>query len=72
MLIRPEAVCPGGPSGVGGTVSLVRVVGDRNVATFETSGAPPLYGYVPANLVPGQRYSITLDPTGVILLRSEL
>ncbi len=71
LLIRPEAVCPGRASGVGATVSDVRVVGDRTVATFETPGAPPLTGYVPADLVVGQRYSIALNPTGVTLLRSE-
>ena len=71
LLIRPEAVCPGGSTGVGAVVSDLRVVGDRTIATFETPGAPALRGYVPANVVAGQRYRITLDPAGVALLRSE-
>ena len=70
LLIRPEAVGPGGPSGIGAVVSDVRVAGDRTVATFEVPGAPPLNGYAPANLTIGQRYRIALNPAGVILIRS--
>ena len=61
LLIRPEAVGPGGPSGIGAVVSDVRVAGDRTVATFEVPGAPPLNGYAPANLTTGQRYRIALN-----------
>ena len=71
LLIRPEAVRPSGSSGIGAVVSDVRVAGDRTVATFAVPGAPPLYGYVPATLAPGQRCSITLDPAGVSMLRPE-
>ncbi len=70
LLIRPDAVGPGGPSGIGAVVSDVRVAGDRTMATFEVPGAPPLNGYAPANLTTGQRYRIALNPAGVILIRS--
>ena len=70
LLIRPEAVRLVGTSGIGAAVSDVRVAGDRTVATFEVPGAPPLTGYVPANLTTGQRYRIALNPAGVMLIRS--
>ena len=70
LLIRPEAVRPGGREGIGATVSDVRVVGDRAVATFDVPGAPPLTGYVPAGVTTGRRHRIKLHPSGVTLLRS--
>ena len=71
ILIRPEAVRPGGSSGVRARLSDVRVVGDRSVATFDVPGAPPLEAYVPADVSPGRDYRITLDPEGIILLPPE-
>lgn len=71
LLIRPEAVRPGGASGVRAHVSDVRVVGDRSVATFYVPGAPPLEAYVPADVAPGRNYRITLDPKGIVLLPPE-
>ncbi len=68
LLIRPEAVRPGGPSGVRAHLSDVRVVGDRTVATFDVPGAPPLDAYVPAGVTPGRDYRIALDPKGITLL----
>ena len=68
ILIRPEAVRPGGSSGVRARLSDVRVVGDRTVATFDIPGAPPLEAYVPADVTPGRDYRITLDPKGITLL----
>ena len=70
ILIRPEAVRPGGSSGVRARLSDVRVVGDRTVATFEIPGAPLLEAYVPADVTAGRDYRITLDPKGIILLPS--
>ena len=70
LLIRPEAVGPGGRSGTSATISDVRVTGDRSLATFLVPGAPPLSGYVPPDVIPGQRYRITLDPRFVTLLQS--
>ena len=70
LLIRLEAVRPGGDSGVTATISDVRVPGDRTVATLELPGAPPLNGYVPANL-PTKQHRITLNPTGITLLRPD-
>ena len=71
VLIRPEAVSPGGDSGVTATIIDIRVVGDRSVATFAARGAPPLSGYVPPHFVPGQRCTISLDPAVITLLRSD-
>lgn len=71
ILIRPEAVRPGGSSGVAAHLRDVRVVGDRSVATFEVPGAPPLDAYVPADVTAGRDYRITLDPKGIILLPTE-
>ena len=68
LLIRPEAVRPGGSSGVRARLSDVRVVGDRSVATFDVPGAPPLEAYIPADVTPGRDYRITLDPAGVTML----
>lgn len=70
LLIRPEAVRPGGGSGTSAEISDVRVMGDRSLATFDVPGAPPLSGYVPPDAIPGQRYRITLDPRGVTLLHA--
>ena len=70
LLIRPDAVRPAGASGVTATISDVRVTGDRTVATFEIPGAPPLDGYIPADLPTGQ-HRIRLDPAGVTMLRSD-
>lgn len=71
ILIRPEAVRPGGSSGVSAHLSDVRVVGDRSVATFDIPVAPPLEAYVPAGVTTGRDYRITLDPKGIILLPPE-
>ena len=71
ILIRPEAVRPGGSSGVAAHLRDVRVVGDRSVATFDAPGAPPLDAYVPADVTAGRDYRITLDPRGIILLPPE-
>ena len=71
LLIRPEAVCPGGASGARATVSDVRLSGDRTVATFDVPGAPSLAGYAPAGLNVGQGCNIALDPAGVTLLQAE-
>lgn len=71
ILIRPEAVRPGGSSGVAAHLRDVRVVGDRFVATFEVPGAPPLDAYVPGDVTAGRDYRITLDPKGIILLPTE-
>ncbi|MDE0652086.1 MAG: ABC transporter ATP-binding protein [bacterium] len=71
LLIRPDAVRPGGPAGVRAHLSDVRVVGDRSVATFDISGAPPLEAYVPAGVTKGRDYHIALDPEGIILLPPE-
>ena len=68
ILIRPEAVRPGGSSGVRAHLSDLRVVGDRTVATFQIPGAPPLEAYVSADVTPGRDYRIILDPKGVTLL----
>lgn len=68
LLIRPEAVRPGGSSGVRARLSDVRVVGDRAVAIFDIPGAPPLEAYVPADVTTGRDYRITLDSKGIILL----
>ena len=68
LLIRRDAIRPGGPTGVTAEVSDVRTAGDRTVATFEVPGAPPLSGYVPANVVVGRHYRITLDQAGVLLV----
>jgi len=71
ILIRPEAVRPGGSSGVPAHLSDLRVAGDRSVATFDIPGAPPLEAYVPADVTPGTDYRIGLDPAGVTMLRSD-
>lgn len=71
ILIRPEAVRPGGSSGVRARLRDVRVVGDRSVATFDIPGAPPLEAYVPTDVATGRDYRITLDPKGIILLPPE-
>ena len=71
LLIRPEAVRPGGSSGVPAHLSDLRVVGDRSVATFTIPGAPPLESYAPADVTRGRDYRITLDPAGVTVLRSD-
>lgn len=71
LLIRPEAVCLHRPEGVSATISDVRVAGDRTVATFEVSGAPPVDGYVVAGATPGQACTISLDPAAVTSLSAE-
>ena len=68
LLIRPEAVHLHRPDRASATISGVRGAGDRTVATFGVPGAPPLSGYVPPEVIPGQRYRITLDPQYVTLL----
>ena len=70
LLIRPEAVRTGGTSGTSAIVSDVRLAGDRTLVTFDVPGAPPLAGYGPARLAVGQRCRITLDPSGVTLLKA--
>ena len=76
LLIRPEAVrpgddCAGDDCGVTATISDVRVVGDRTVATFAVPGAPALSGYVPPHFAPAQRRAISLDPAGITLLHPD-
>ena len=71
LLIRPGAVRAGGPAGVSATVSDVRVAGEHTVATFEVPGAPPLRGYVGADVGTGERCLIALDPAGVTRLRAD-
>jgi len=71
ILIRPEAVRPGGSSGARARLSDVRVVGDRSVGTFDIPGAPPLEAYVPTDVITGRDYCITLNPAGVTILRSD-
>ena len=71
LLIRPQAVRLHRPDGVSATISDVRVVGDRTVATFQVGSAPPVDGYVTAGATPGQTCTITLDPTAVTLLAAE-
>ncbi|MCE2531026.1 MAG: ABC transporter ATP-binding protein [Acidimicrobiia bacterium] len=71
LLIRPQAVELHRPDGVSAIISDVRVVGDRTVATFQVTSAPPVDGYVAAGATPGQTATITLDPTGVTLLSPE-
>ena len=68
VLIRPEAVRLTGSPGIAATIGDVRVVGDRTVATFEVVGAPTLTGYVQPDVTPGDRFAITLDPTGLTVL----
>ena len=70
LLIRPEAVRTGGTSGTSAIVSDVRLAGDRTLVTFDVPGAPPLAGYGPTRLAVGQRCRITLDPSGVTLLKA--
>ena len=55
--------------GASATVSDVRAVGERAVAAFEVSGAPPLRGYVGPDVGRGERYPISLNPAGVTPLR---
>ncbi len=71
LLIRPEAVRLHRPAGVSATVSDVRVAGDRTIATFHVPAAPPVDGYVAAGATPGQTSTISLDPSGVTMLRSD-
>ena len=71
LLIRPQAVQLHRPDGVTATISDVRVVGDRTVATFQVTSAPPVDGYVTAGAKPGQTCTITLDPAAVTLLAAE-
>ena len=71
LLIRPQAVQLHRPDGVTATISDVRVVGDRTVATFQVTSAPPVDGYVTAGATPGQTCTITLDPAAVTLLAAE-
>ena len=70
LLIRPEAIRPGGADGVTTVVRDVRVVGDRTLAILDVPGAPTLDAFVPPKVIAGHRYRITLDPTRITLLRS--
>ena len=70
LLIRPQALQLHRPHGVTATISDVRVVGDRTVATFQVASAPPVDGYVTAGATPGQTCTITLDPSGITQLHS--
>ena len=70
LLIRPQAVQLHRPDGVSATISDVRVVGDRTIATFQVTSAPPIDGYVTAGATPGQTCTITLDPSGITPLHS--
>ena len=72
LLIRPQAVQLHRPDGVSATISDVRVVGDRTVATFQVTSAPPIDGYVTAGAKPGQTCTITLDPSGITSLHPDL
>ena len=71
LLIRPEAVRLHRREGVSVAISDVRVAGDRTVATLRIAGAPPLSGYVPPDITPGDRWTIILDPASVTLLQDE-
>ena len=70
LLIRPQAVQLHRPDGVTATISDVRVLGDRTIATFRVTSAPPVDGYVTPGATPGQTCTITLDPNGITLLHS--
>ena len=71
LLIRPQAVQLHRPDGVTATISDVRVVGDRTVATLQVTSASPIDGYVTPGATPGQTCTITLDPAGITLLSPE-
>lgn len=71
LLIRPQAVQLRRPDGVHATISDVRVLGDRTIATFQVTSAPPIDGYVTAGATPGQTAAITLDPSGITLLAAD-
>ena len=71
LLIRPQAVQLHGRGGVNAHISDVRVAGDRTVATFEVTSAPPIDGYVTAGATPGETCRITLDASGITLLAAD-
>ncbi len=71
LLIRPEAVQAHPQGSLQATVTDVRVEGNHNLASLQFAEAPPLRGYVPADVTSGSHVRLSLDPAGVTLITGD-
>ena len=69
LLIKPEAVRIAS-DGTPALITQVQLISGRNLATFETPGAPPIKGYVGDGVHTGTRCLIKLETTGILPLQS--